>query len=681
MQLCRYGTCHSDWDYTAHCRQEFLLSDYLKATAYHNYHIPSVFFLHRHITSLVSAYLHYGEFLNGPCTTSQLLLKRLEQYPLLAYVASSWHLHIVEMYETWSESEEDPPDIDTFISLFDDSEENLLAQRSRRQVSYFVKDPRDALKHSSWGEDFYGSSELEELPLDTFSSPFYESETNLVTQHSRGHVSHYGTDLSDATEGLSQSEDSGSCFELEEQPLNMSSDASETSSFTHCSRRQVSYFGMNRSDDMENLSQSEDSDSCSELEEQPLNMSSSSESETNSITQRSRRQVSYFGTDLSDAMEYLSQEHDLCQDIGGFVSPRYCAGPSWLVAEERLLENHPWQALSDIPSIEELDYLVYPLISGGPASLVRDLLRKLPQFKDRPLFYFGTPLMISISANKTDTIKMLLQELRVDVNKCAPHHRSNHETVSPIFLASKYGLVEAVELLLQCGSNTVFPIGQRLEWLPGPPSGDSHCHIIVTAVNHGHADILQILINHGVDVNTRSSISGETVFHAAIRYGRIDSVEVLVNAGCDISPRSQGKTPLDLALSQQSSDLVQYLLDKGASFDQCLPHGFEDLSWAVGERWYPEAREYLAKLESGANSQQDSDNNEVAHLLMAGLWTATSAERHELVTVGEYSPREPYISSPPIAGSAEKLVRRLVFTTVSHDQGATPRKLLQLITD
>ncbi len=66
---------------------------------------------------------------------------------------------------------------------------------------------------------------------------------------------------------------------------------------------------------------------------------------------------------------------------------------------------------------------------------------------------------------------------------------------------------------------------------------------------------------------------------------------------------------------------------------------------------------------------------------MAGLWTATSAERHELVTVGEYSPREPYISSPPIAGSAENLVRRLVFTTVSHDQGATPRKLLQLITD
>ncbi len=115
--------------------------------------------------------------------------------------------------------------------------------------------------------------------------------------------------------------------------------------------------------------------------------------------------------------------------------------------------------------------------------------------------------MISISTNKTDTIKMLLQELCVDVNKCAPHHRSNHETVSPIFLASKYGLIEAVELLLQCGSNTVFPLGQCLEWLLGPPSGDSHCHIIVTAVNHGHADILRILISHGVDVNTMSEMS------------------------------------------------------------------------------------------------------------------------------------------------------------------------------
>ncbi|SJL02874.1 uncharacterized protein ARMOST_06215 [Armillaria ostoyae] len=156
----------------------------------------------------------------------------------------------------------------------------------------------------------------------------------------------------------------------------------------------------------------------------------------------------------------------------------------------------------------------------------------------------------------------------------------------------------------------------------------------------------------------------------AITYGSIDSVEVLVDAGCDISPRSKGKTPLDLALNQQSSDLVQYLLDKGASFDQCLPHSFEDLSWASRELWYQKAQEHLAELQSGPNSQQDSDNNEVAHLLMAGLWTVTSAERHELVKITEDSPREPYISTTlPITGSPENPVRQIVFTTVSHDQG------------
>ncbi|PBK65251.1 hypothetical protein ARMSODRAFT_439367 [Armillaria solidipes] len=74
-----------------------------------------------------------------------------------------------------------------------------------------------------------------------------------------------------------------------------------------------------------------------------------------------------------------------------------------------------------------------------------------------------------------------------------------------------------------------------------------------------------------------------------MRYGRIDSIEVLVEAGCDISPHSKGlKTPLDLTLNQQSLDLVRYLLNKGASFNQCLPQSFEDLEWAVREPWYPE---------------------------------------------------------------------------------------------
>ncbi|KAK0218438.1 hypothetical protein EDD85DRAFT_353903 [Armillaria nabsnona] len=525
--------------------QDFLFSDYLKGTVHHDYHIPSISFLHQHTTGLISAYLQYRDFQNGPCTTEQQLLGRLKQHPFLVYVVSNWDLHIVRMYETCTGSEE-PPDFDKLLTLFE-SEKNLLAQRSRRQVSYFGTKLRNNMK--------------------------------------------------------------GSFSKLESQP--------------------------------------------------PLR-------------QRLHR---YF---------LLCQPISICKDIGGFVYPHRCAGPSWLFADKQLLQNHPLRDLSNTTSIEELDYIVYPLVSQGPTSLVRDLLHRLPQFKERPLFYFGTPLMISIFAGKLDTVKMLLQDLHVDVDTCAWHYDCGYEVVSPIFLATKYGHIEAVKLLLQHGSPTVFPSCPKWFSEQKQEPEDGLSDIIIGAANYNHADVLQILIDHGVDKNTRSSISDNTVLHAAVKYGHLDSIKVLIEAGCDISLCSKGKTPLDLALNQQSLDIVQYLLDKGASFDQCLPQIFEDLEWAVREPWYPETRKYLV-TPGGGGPKSQQDIKKIVCLLekllpspppyiiraildFAELWIVNSAERHKFTKVNTNSPYEPYIFAPPIAGSPENPVRRIVFMTVSAEE-------------
>ncbi len=458
-----------------------------------------------------------------------------------------------------------------------------------------------------------------------------------------------------------------------------------------------------------------------ESEEQPPDIHTffalSDNLEKSVLAQRLRRQVSHFGTELryimkdgSSKLQWKDRWGDMrhkdllnvtelkdksLEDIGGFVFPYFHVGPSWLVHDRGLWWNYPWRDLSNTTSIEELDYMVYPLVSEGPALLVQDLLHKLPQFKECPLFYFGTPLMISMFSGKLDTIKMLLQDLHVDVDTCAWHYDCGYEVVSPIFLATKYGHIEAVKLLLQHGSAIVFPLEPRPKWSleRGRGREDSHSNIIIGAANYGHADILQILIHHGVDVDTRSSISGNTALHAAVRYGHIDSVKVLVEAGCNISPHSQGKTPLDFALNQQSSGIVQYLLDKGASFDQCLPQNFEDLEWAVGELWYPETQKYLV-TPGGGGPQSQQDIEKIAHLLekqlslpaphiiqaildFAELWIVASAERHESVEFNWISgPHEPYISTLPIAGGPENLVRRIIFMISSTEKGARSCKLL-----
>ncbi|KAK0479527.1 hypothetical protein IW261DRAFT_1564176 [Armillaria novae-zelandiae] len=461
--------------------QDFLFSDYLKQTVHSHYHIPSFSFLHRHTIGLISVYLQYRDFQNGPCTTPQTLANCLEQHPLFVYVISSWHLHVVKMYETCPELGEQSLDIHTFSALSDDSKKSILARCLCRQVSYFGSELRYITKD--------GSSKLQWRDLG------YQ-------------IIH--KDLLDVTE----------------------------------------------------------------------------------------------------------PRHKTLQDLSGFVCPYsdYVAGPAWLKANHEFFYHHPWQNLSNTTSVEELDYMVYPLVSEGPASLVQDLLHTFPQFKERSLFYFGTPLMMSIFAGKLDTVKMLLHDLHVDTNTCAWHYDCNYAVVSPIFLAVKYGYVETVELLLQHGSATVFQPGPHPEWSSKQEPEDSHSEIIIGAANYGHADILQTLIYHGVDRNTKSSISDNTVLHAAVKCGHIESIKVLVEAGCNLSLHSEGNTPLDLALNQWSSHIVQYLLDNGASFDQCLPQIFVGLEWAVREPWYPETGQYLM-MARGGSLQSQQDIEEIAHLL------------------------------------------------------------------
>ena len=74
---------------------------------------------------------------------------------------------------------------------------------------------------------------------------------------------------------------------------------------------------------------------------------------------------------------------------------------------------------------------------------------------------------------------------------------------------------------------------------PGQERTPLHC-----AVTEGHADLAQLLISKGADVNVADE-RGMTALHWAAHYGRQDLLEMLCAGHADVEARdSDGKSPI-----------------------------------------------------------------------------------------------------------------------------------------
>jgi len=86
---------------------------------------------------------------------------------------------------------------------------------------------------------------------------------------------------------------------------------------------------------------------------------------------------------------------------------------------------------------------------------------------------------------------------------------------------------------------------------------------IVTASNSGDIDTVRQLLDRGVDPNTM--INGRTALHAACDEGHYDMVRLLIKYGADIDMvDSTGRSPLEIAILSQESDIAELLLRNGA---------------------------------------------------------------------------------------------------------------------
>ncbi|KAH0543148.1 hypothetical protein FGG08_002493 [Glutinoglossum americanum] len=161
--------------------------------------------------------------------------------------------------------------------------------------------------------------------------------------------------------------------------------------------------------------------------------------------------------------------------------------------------------------------------------------------------YMGaSALHVAAQKSPSPEVLQLLLDAGADINAV-----DNSEfRGTPLFAAILSGNILKVKILIDGGANLFWKLSPKRTML----------HI---AAQDGIPELVELLIKRGVDVNGLDE-NGSTAAYYAAGGGRIDAIKVMLNHGLELR-KEQGQT-MKVALQEGNVELVQLLLDHGASF-------------------------------------------------------------------------------------------------------------------
>ncbi len=116
---------------------------------------------------------------------------------------------------------------------------------------------------------------------------------------------------------------------------------------------------------------------------------------------------------------------------------------------------------------------------------------------------------------------------------------------SPLGMAISRGHVDLVRFLLDVGAN--------------PRTGSLTMTALGLAAEQGEAEIIQMILPRGIDVNEPVGQDGWTALLSAIEHGHRSVVQLLVAAGANVNIWSRGETPILLAAKCEEREIYNYL--------------------------------------------------------------------------------------------------------------------------
>jgi len=227
-----------------------------------------------------------------------------------------------------------------------------------------------------------------------------------------------------------------------------------------------------------------------------------------------------------------------------------------------------------LPSDDEEKRLtpLHTAVEAGQLEMVRLLLQQGVPVDEQCVAV--TPLFRAARHGRDEIVKLLLKN-GADVNGGVD--TTDLGNITPIRAAQLYGHRDTAQLLLEKGAKIDFFSAAGLGWktfvadcleenpgLAGFPD-KWNFPAIWLAVNTGQAAVVDQLLNAGGTVDGRYGRQGFSALHVAAERGYQDLAICLIKHGMDVNARAHdGKTPLDYALRDGQTEMVQWLRAHGA---------------------------------------------------------------------------------------------------------------------
>jgi ankyrin repeat protein len=224
-----------------------------------------------------------------------------------------------------------------------------------------------------------------------------------------------------------------------------------------------------------------------------------------------------------------------------------------------------------------------------------------------------TPLLAAASNGHCEVVKALLTS-GANLEACSL------DGFSPLFTSALEGHQEVVKALLDSGAS--------------PETPDSMGRTPLTAAAfYGYPEIARTLLNFGADALALTSRrrAHATPIHYASERGHVNVVQLLLDAGVDINiPASDGSTPLHYAVQCNHLAVIELLIQSNAQLSHQDLFGRTPFQYAA-KATIDALREQFPKCEEYAHPTEGVIQQQIRNSIQALSGTPISLEEKDLV--------------------------------------------------